>query len=118
GLVNRRSILTQMGGLVSGSRRHGRPLSVAMLDIDHFKRVNDDHGHEAGDSVLAAVAATMRSHLRAEDVLGRLGGEEFLALLPDSDGAAAAVAAEKLREAVGALRVHHHGLELAVTLSV
>ena len=117
-LVNRRSILTQMGGLVSGARRHGRPLSVAMLDIDHFKRVNDGHGHEAGDRVLAAVAGALRSNLRAEDVLGRLGGEEFLALLPDSDEAAAVATAEKLREEVAALRVAHRGTELAVTLSI
>ena len=104
GLANRRFILTQLAGAVSAARRHGRPLSIAIVDIDHFKAVNDEHGHAAGDRVLAAVARSLREHLRAEDQLGRLGGEEFLALLPDADAAAAAAAAEKLRAEVAALR--------------
>jgi two-component system cell cycle response regulator len=102
GLANRRFILTQLGGLVSGARRHERELSVAIVDVDHFKAVNDRYGHAAGDRVLAEVAAALRRHLRAEDQLGRLGGEEFLALLPDADATAAAAAAEKLRASVGA----------------
>jgi diguanylate cyclase (GGDEF)-like protein len=118
GLSNRRFILTQMAGAVSAARRHERPLSVAMVDIDHFKAVNDEHGHAAGDRVLAAVAGAMRLNLRAEDQLGRLGGEEFLALLPDADGHAAATAAEKLRAAVGELEVEHEGNDLGVTISV
>jgi two-component system cell cycle response regulator len=117
GLANRRSILTQLGGMVSGARRHGRPLSAAIVDIDHFKAINDRHGHQAGDSVLAAVAATVRGHLRAEDQLGRLGGEEFLALLPDADEAAAATAAEKLRLEVARLVCDHQGSALHVTVS-
>jgi two-component system, cell cycle response regulator len=116
-LSNRRFILTQLAAAVSAGRRHERPLSVAIVDIDHFKSVNDEHGHAAGDRVLAAVANTMRGHLRAEDQLGRLGGEEFLALLPDADAHAAATAAEKLRGAVAALSVRHDGGELAVTIS-
>jgi len=116
-LSNRRFILTQMAAAVSAARRHGRPLSVAVVDIDHFKDVNDAYGHAAGDRVLAAVANAMREYLRAEDQLGRLGGEEFLALLPDADGDAARVAAEKLRSEVAALAVDHEGRELAVTIS-
>jgi two-component system, cell cycle response regulator len=100
GLANRRSILTALTGMVSGARRHQRPLTVAMIDIDHFKHVNDTRGHAEGDRVLAAVAHAMRHHLRAEDQLGRLGGEEFLALLPDADARAAKSAAEKLRASV------------------
>jgi len=88
-----------------------------IVDIDHFKDVNDEHGHAAGDRVLAAVANSMRVHLRAEDQLGRLGGEEFLALLPDADAAAAAAAAEKLRAEVATLAVEHEGRALAVTIS-
>ena len=118
GLSNRRFVLTQLAGVVSAARRHGRPLSIAIVDIDHFKAVNDEHGHAAGDAVLAAVAASMRAHIRAEDQLGRLGGEEFLALLPDVDAAAAAAAGEKLRAEVAALAVEHEGTELAVTISV
>jgi two-component system, cell cycle response regulator len=118
GLFNRRFILTQLSGLVSGARRHEHRLAVVMIDIDHFKLVNDQHGHAAGDRVLVEVAGALRRNLRAEDHLGRLGGEEFLAVLPDTDAEAAQAAAEKLREAVAAARVEHDGLELAVTVSV
>src|SRR5918995_1811995 len=118
GLSNRRFILTQLAGAISAPRRHERPLSIAMIDIDHFKAVNDEHGHAAGDRVLAAVAGSMRHHLRAEDQLGRLGGEEFLALLPDADAGAAAAAAEKLRAEVARLQVGHEGHLLAVTVSI
>jgi two-component system cell cycle response regulator len=99
-LYNRRFLFSQLGALVSASRRHGRPLAVAMADLDAFKAVNDSHGHETGDRVLAAAAAALARALRAEDVLGRLGGEEFLALLPDTGEEAASHAAERLRAAV------------------
>jgi two-component system cell cycle response regulator len=118
GLANRRFILTQLGGLVSGARRHGRPLSVAIVDIDHFKAVNDAYGHAAGDRVLAAVTAALRDRLRAEDQLGRLGGEEFLALLPDADADAAAIAADALRAEVARTSVGYEGRTLGVTVSV
>ena len=71
-----------------------------MIDVDHFKAVNDTHGHAEGDKVLAAVAHALRGHLRAEDQLGRLGGEEFLALLPDTGIDDAGAACEKLRASV------------------
>ena len=100
GLSNRRAILTQLGGMVSGARRHGHPLSIAVCDLDHFKRVNDTHGHKAGDEVLVAAAHAMGTHLRAEDQLGRLGGEEFLVLLPDTDADAAVHVAERMRAEV------------------
>ena len=109
GLANRRFILTQLGGMVSAARRHHRPLTAAIVDIDHFKVVNDTRGHAEGDRVLAAVAHAMRDRLRAEDQLGRLGGEEFLALLPDADARAAGAAAEKLRASVE---------EIGVTVSI
>jgi len=117
GLANRRFILTQLGGQISAARRHGRPFSIAILDIDHFKGVNDRHGHAAGDHVLGEVTHTLRQNLRAEDQLGRLGGEEFLALLPDAGDDAAATAAEKLRAEVEARRVAYDGEALRVTLS-
>src|SRR3954447_10457607 len=100
GLSNRRAILTQLGGMVSGARRHGHPLSIAVLDLDHFKAINDSHGHKTGDEVLIAAAHAMGTHMRAEDQLGRLGGEEFLVLSPGTGAAAAAHVAEKLRDAV------------------
>jgi two-component system cell cycle response regulator len=100
GLSNRRAILTQLGGMVSGARRHGHPLSIAVLDLDHFKSINDTHGHKCGDEVLVAAVHAMGAHLRAEDQLGRLGGEEFLVLLPDTKADAAVHVAEKLRAEV------------------
>jgi two-component system, cell cycle response regulator len=105
GLTNRRFILTQLAGMVSGARRHARALTVAVIDVDHFKAVNDSLGHAAGDRVLAAVARALRGCLRAEDQLGRLGGEEFLALLPDVGAAAAGATTEKLRSSVASLEV-------------
>jgi two-component system, cell cycle response regulator len=118
GLFNRRYVLTRLAGLISGARRHGRPLSVAMIDIDNFKRVNDVHGHDAGDAALVSTTIAMRDRMRAEDALGRLGGEEFLALLPDADAGAAAVVAESLRASVERARTRIDGLDLAVTVSV
>jgi diguanylate cyclase (GGDEF)-like protein len=100
GLLNRRAILSQLGGTISGARRHGHPLSIALVDLDNFKQINDTHGHATGDEVLIAAVRAMRSRLRAEDALGRLGGEEFLILLPDTQAAAARSVAEKLRAEV------------------
>jgi two-component system cell cycle response regulator len=102
GLYNRRFAFSQLEALVAGARRHERPLAVAMVDLDRFKAINDRHGHAVGDRVLVAAAGALRRALRAEDVLGRLGGEEFLAVLPDTDGEAAERAAERLRAAVAA----------------
>jgi two-component system cell cycle response regulator len=118
GLANRRFILSQLGAQVSGARRHGRPLSVAIVDIDHFKAVNDAHGHDAGDRVLVAVATAIAGHLRAEDQLGRLGGEEFLAVLPDTDAPAAQRVTEKLRCEAALAAVAYEGTDLAVTVSI
>jgi two-component system cell cycle response regulator len=118
GLANRRFILTQLGSQVSAARRHGRPLSVAIVDIDHFKPVNDEYGHHAGDRVLVAVASALADHLRAEDQLGRLGGEEFLIVLPDTDAGAAERVTEKLRCEVAGTTVAHEGRELSVTVSI
>jgi two-component system cell cycle response regulator len=97
---NRRFVFGQLAALVSAARRHGRPLAVAMVDIDGFKAVNDRHGQETGDRGLVAVGEALQRGLRAEDVLGRLGGEEFIALLPDTGAEAAPLAAERLRVAV------------------
>jgi two-component system cell cycle response regulator len=99
-LYNRRFLFSQLASLVSGARRHGRPLAAVMIDLDGFKAINDEHGHAVGDRVLVAAAQALRRGMRAEDVLGRLGGEEFLVLLPDTDEDAAAVAADRLRLAV------------------
>jgi len=85
GLLNRRGFETQMAFAVALARRSSRPLSLITVDVDHFKRVNDTYGHEAGDEVLRRLARTLESRLRGSDVVARLGGEEFVALLPETD---------------------------------
>ena len=116
-LYNRRFMLTQLSALVSGARRHERPLSVVMVDVDHFKALNDSYGHEVGDRALVGVARAMRDGLRAEDYLGRLGGEEFLAVLPDVDERAAGLVADSLRRTVSDHRLEVDGELLRVTVS-
>lgn len=89
-----------------------------MCDLDHFKAINDTHGHAAGDEVLKQVAAVARSVLRTADLLGRIGGEEFAVLLPDSDTVSAAIAAERLREAIAKARIPTAEGEITVTVSI
>ncbi len=85
GLLNRRGFETQMAFALALAQRSTRPLSLIAVDVDHFKRVNDTYGHEAGDEVLRRLARTLETRLRGSDVIARLGGEEFVALLPDTD---------------------------------
>ena len=118
GLHNRRFMLSQLRALISGAQRHGRPISAVLLDLDHFKAVNDEHGHDAGDRTLVAVARALGERLRAEDYLGRMGGEEFLALLPDTGEEEAAAVAESLRRcAAQAQVVTSRGQPIHVTAS-
>jgi diguanylate cyclase (GGDEF)-like protein len=97
GAPNRRAFLANAEAEVARARRHGRPLAVIALDVDHFKRVNDTWGHAAGDRVLVEVARQVMRTLRPGDELGRLGGEEFAVVLPESDAGQAAVVADRLR---------------------
>lgn len=118
-LSNRRHFLEQARREVERSRRYGSSLSLLMVDADHFKQVNDTHGHAAGDAVLRALAETGRKLLRDADSMGRLGGEEFALLLPETDLAQAVVVAERLRKAVGEMRVAlPGGGEAQLTVSV
>ena len=100
------------------SRRHVQPLSVLMLDIDHFKRVNDSHGHSAGDDVLKAVAASIKSQLRNVDMVFRYGGEEFLILLSNTGREAAAMVGERLRYAAQAAEYYADGQLIELTVSL
>jgi diguanylate cyclase (GGDEF)-like protein len=119
GLHNRRHLEERLGEFVSLARRHGEELAAAMIDLDHFKRINDTAGHPAGDAVLRVTAERLRGILRAEDVLGRWGGEEFLALLPRTDAAGAQLAAERMRQAVGGQPIQlPEGGEIRVTASI
>jgi diguanylate cyclase (GGDEF)-like protein len=96
GLLNRKSVLDLLGKEISRSQRHSRPFALMTLDIDHFKDINDKHGHLVGDEVLRLVVGRMLSSLRADDVLGRLGGEEFLLILHDTSLDSARVVAERV----------------------
>lgn len=100
GAANRRNILQQFSQLMAGLPQSDRPLAALMLDIDHFKRVNDTYGHEAGDEVLKGFVRTLQRELRRHDLLGRYGGEEFLVLLPETAADEAWRIAERLRQAV------------------
>lgn len=99
-LPNRRMLLDHAERELERAQRNGTPLSILMLDIDHFKQINDSHGHAVGDLVLQRIAELMRSVLRKQDLPARFGGEEFVVLLPDTDPAGAAQLAEKLRQRI------------------
>lgn len=119
GLYNRRYLEETLERELIRARRRGSPLSLVMIDVDHFKRFNDTFGHAAGDAVLEHLGRMLREHFRADDVACRYGGEEFALLMPDTDAARARQRAEDLRDAVAALRVTHGRRTLdPVTLSL
>jgi len=117
-LFNRRFMSRQLDAFVRSAERHGRELSIALVDVDRFKQVNDTYGHYAGDVVLTEIAHRLRHTVRTEDVVGRWGGEEFLVLLPDEGKSGAVVVADKLRAATGDDPIAIPGLELPVTISI
>lgn len=102
GLLNHRIFHEQLQGEVARARRHRRPVSVALLDLDHFKDVNDRYGHPIGDQVLRQVAERLSGLIREGEYLARIGGEEFAMILPETAGAGAYVAAERARRSVEA----------------
>lgn len=119
GIPNRPAILAALFAEVERADRYDRSLAVAFIDIDLFKGVNDTYGHAAGDAVLRGVAGTLRASLRAVDTLGRYGGEEFMVVLPETDAAAAAALAEKLRRLVLGTAYPATGHEpIGVTVSI
>ena len=118
GLFNRRAVDIEVQRQWERFQRHHRSFAVLLVDIDHFKRINDTRGHAAGDEVLAQVAALLESHARSTDAVGRIGGEEFLVLLPDVDAAEALRSAERLRVLVEERELRARGEPLTVTVSV
>jgi diguanylate cyclase (GGDEF)-like protein len=118
GLFNRRKGWEVLEYEIVRSERYRRPLSIILLDIDHFKTVNDTHGHLAGDRVLQAVANGARETIRSVDILIRWGGEEFVVLLPETDLEAALLTAERLRAAIAEIRIKVPNEELSVTASI
>ncbi|HEX9108983.1 MAG TPA: GGDEF domain-containing protein [Longimicrobiales bacterium] len=117
GLANRRFFEERLAAEARRCDRYGRPLAVVMVDIDHFKRVNDTHGHDGGDAVLRALGDLLATSLRETDLPARLGGEEFVLLLPETPLDAAAETAERLRARVEALAIPWRGGTIPITAS-
>jgi diguanylate cyclase (GGDEF)-like protein len=118
GIYNRGAIEELAAGQIAQAQRHGTPLALMVVDIDHFKRINDELGHAAGDKALAATVTMIHGLLRAGDLIGRLGGEEFLVLMPDTDAVQARQAAERMRARVEAAPVAFLGIERPLTVSI
>ncbi|MCP4644508.1 MAG: diguanylate cyclase [bacterium] len=118
GLFNRRYLEESMGREMSRLRRQGTSIGVIMADLDHFKRVNDSHGHEAGDAVLCAFGDFLRTQTRCEDIACRLGGEEFAIVLMDASIEATRAKAQELCDGVRDIMVRHEGEEIRFTISM
>ncbi|KFN45586.1 hypothetical protein N790_09795 [Arenimonas malthae CC-JY-1] len=118
GVYNRRAIEELGTRAIAAARRHGMSLAALVVDIDHFKRINDELGHAAGDHALVRAVERIRDELRTEDLLGRLGGEEFIVLMPSTDSASAVAAAERIRESFSAQPLVLGDQRRQVTLSI
>lgn len=118
GVANRRHLDDALQAALRSTRPHDFPVSVLLVDVDHFKQVNDRHGHDVGDAVLQAVASALQGRLRGGDLLGRWGGEEFLVLAPHTDLEGALVLAQRLRAAVAGTSVTAAGGAVPVTISL
>ena len=118
GLANRRHAMELILTELQRASRTSSQCTLLMLDLDRFKEVNDRHGHAAGDTLLQSVAAVFRTVLRGADIVGRIGGEEFLILLVDTDAARAIQVAERLRAEIAKLRLSGQDGEAAITVSI
>jgi diguanylate cyclase (GGDEF)-like protein len=117
-LPNRRQIIGDLQREVIFADRYGTPLTISMLDIDHFKKINDTYGHTVGDDVLRSLAGELRDHIRYPDTIGRYGGEEFLLVLPHSTLRAASQQAERLCRHVRSLRIQSGEQAIGITVSI
>ena len=117
-LINRRHFIELADNEIARALRHGRPLSLCILDVDLFKPVNDRYGHISGDEVLRQIAGLLRKHARNDDIAARIGGEEFALLVAECDADAARVFAERLREAVAATVFSPGGEPQHITVSI
>ncbi len=119
GLYNRRHLDEHLRRAIAAARRHDREVGVVLADIDHFKLINDHHGHLAGDAVLREVATRLQGTVRTEDALGRWGGEEFIAVLSDTSPEGIAVIAERMRQVIAASPFTlDDGSQIPVTVSI
>jgi len=117
-LPNRRQIIGDLQREIMFSDRYGTPLSISMLDIDYFKKINDTYGHTSGDEVLRTLGSELRNHIRHPDTIGRYGGEEFLIVLPHSPLKAAAEQAERLCRHTRSLLIKAGEHKIAATISI
>lgn len=118
GMQNRRYFDDALREYLGEFRRIGRPVGLMVLDLDHFKEVNDTHGHDVGDQVLKAVAGCLKDMTRYHDVVARLGGEEFAVVAPNMDGDLLMKLAERIRKAIAALAIVSGNVRLRITTSV
>ncbi len=118
GVPNRRWLFEQAGPVLAHARRHATPLSLLMLDVDHFKKVNDRYGHAAGDDVLSAVGGLLQDSKRQDDLLGRYGGEEFVLVLQGASLANARSLADRFRSRVSALPIETGKGAVRITVSI
>ena len=120
GLYNRRYMESHLGTLVEEAAARGKPLSLLLIDIDYFKAINDSFGHDAGDDVLREFATRVRKSIRGIDLACRLGGEEFVVVMPETDMAVAAVVAERTRRRIAGepFRIQKGAVAVDVTISI
>lgn len=118
GVLNRQSLIERLDAACVRARTRGLPIAVLFIDLDHFKEINDSRGHQAGDACLRAIIEPIQSELRQSDVIGRLGGEEFIVVLSSADAAAAQLTAERIRERVANVAVEGFGGPLRMTCSI
>jgi diguanylate cyclase (GGDEF)-like protein len=118
GISNRRHLFQLGEKEFSRARRYHRPLSVLMLDLDHFKKINDTYGHDIGDETLKIVARTIKDCLRSVDGFGRFGGEEFVVFLPETEIEAAGKVGDRIRQAIAAMSIQIEEATVQVTISV
>jgi diguanylate cyclase (GGDEF)-like protein len=117
GCYNRRELETQLCRHMSSATRYKNNLSLFMFDLDHFKEINDTHGHQAGDLILKEIAFLVKDNMRQGDILARYGGEEFIAILPETGKHKAMELADRLRTKIAALKIPYNGATLQVTAS-
>ena len=118
GLVNRRYFMGRLLHEYERTKRYESVFTVLMIDLDYFKKINDTYGHQAGDTVLRTISDSMKLSVRLSDIIGRIGGEEFAVILPETDINAALIIGDRLRKRIEALEIPHKSSKLKITISI